>query len=94
MTKYLASEKGKNTLAKYRKSGKAKLAQEKFQRNSPLKYMLNRTRGSAKRRGLDFNLSEADFPILPEYCPVFGMKLKYPGNAQGLMIQPLHLLIG
>lgn len=83
MAKYLASEKGKKALAEYRKSGKAKIAQERFQRNNPLKYMLNRTRGSAKRRGLEFSLSEADFPVLPEYCPVFGMRLKYPGDTEG-----------
>lgn len=82
--KYIRSEKGQVVRAEYRASGKAQEAQKKFQRTQPLKYMLNRTRGSAKRRGLEFSLSEIDFPILPEFCPVFGIKLKYPGETSGM----------
>lgn len=79
--KYSKSERGREVREAYRASGKAQEAQKKFQRTQPLKYMLNRIRGSAKRRGLEFSLLETDFQTLPKYCPVLNIELKYPGEA-------------
>jgi hypothetical protein len=38
---------------------------------SPKQFIIYRTRGNAKIRGIEFNITEADLPAVPEYCPVF-----------------------
>ena len=44
----------------------------------PAQHFLNRARGNAKSRGLEFTLALKDIPAIPEYCPVFPwMKLIY-----------------
>lgn len=40
----------------------------------PERYILYRVRESAKRRGIEFNLDITDI-IIPEVCPVLGIKL-------------------
>jgi hypothetical protein len=35
------------------------------------KAVIYRTRGAAKARGIEFNLTEADIPDMPTHCPVF-----------------------
>lgn len=44
----------------------------------PEVFILYRTKGNAKVRGIEFSLTEADLPPIPEYCPVFPwIKLVY-----------------
>ena len=44
----------------------------------PEVFILYRTKGGAKVRGIEFSLTEADLPPIPEYCPVFPwIKLVY-----------------
>lgn len=38
---------------------------------NPKRYILKRVQASAKRRGLDFDLTEQDIPEIPDFCPVF-----------------------
>lgn len=41
---------------------------------NPLRYMLKGVKGRAKKRGIEFNITENDL-IWPEFCPVLGYKL-------------------
>jgi len=54
-------------------SARARRAREK----KPLKFILYRCRANAKTRGIEFNLKESDLPPIPEFCPIFGIKLTY-----------------
>lgn len=46
---------------------------------NPEKYLLMNPRNRAKKRGLDFTLTEADVKI-PSHCPVLGVKLEPVGS--------------
>lgn len=44
----------------------------------PKSFIIYRMRGNAKTRGIEFSLTEATLPSIPEYCPVFPwIKLVY-----------------
>lgn len=47
----------------------------RWRSKNPRKYILQNARGSAKQRGLYFDLKEEDI-IIPNKCPVFGMTLE------------------
>jgi len=38
--------------------------------------MVRRAKSRAKREGFDFNITEDDIKPLPEFCPVFGDRLR------------------
>ena len=37
----------------------------------PLTFIMYRARGNAKIRDIEFDITEADLPTIPEFCPVF-----------------------
>ncbi len=44
----------------------------------PKRHVIYRLRGNAKVRGIECDITEADLPEIPEYCPVFPwIKLVY-----------------
>lgn len=45
-------------------------------RNNPKKCLLRRAESGAKSRNLEFNLTEDDI-IVPEFCPLLGIKLEF-----------------
>lgn len=47
---------------------------ERVKCSSPEYKMLQRAKGRAKLKGLDFNLTISDI-IIPEYCPILGIEL-------------------
>jgi len=48
---------------------------------NPLQTILMGARGSAKKRKLKFELTEADLPPVPEFCPVFPwIRLEFGGG--------------
>jgi|ERR1035437_358752 hypothetical protein len=49
------------------------------QKKGPLGLLLHQIRRGAKARGLEFSITEADFPVLPTHCPVLGIELSYVG---------------
>jgi hypothetical protein len=53
-----------------------KIANNNFRINSPEKYMFKQSKAGAKKRGIPFELELSDI-IIPNVCPVLGMKLQY-----------------
>jgi hypothetical protein len=51
-----------------------------FRTNNPEKYLFKHAKKRARLKGLEFDLSEEDI-IIPEYCPVLGIKLKFGINS-------------
>lgn len=51
------------------------------------RFIIYRLRGSAKKRGIEFDITERDLPLVPEYCPVLPwIKLVYDvgkGRSEG-----------
>ncbi len=43
----------------------------KYRRARPKSYILHRTKGNAKVRGIPFSLTIKDIPDIPKFCPVF-----------------------
>lgn len=56
-------------------------------RKHPKRFIIYRLRGNAKVRGIECNITEADLPEIPEYCPVLPwIRLTYEvgnGHADG-----------
>tara|TARA_R110000868_G_scaffold233787_1_gene487510 strand:+ start:221 stop:739 length:519 start_codon:yes stop_codon:yes gene_type:complete len=52
-----------------------------WNRSNPEKRILMVCRKVAKERGLPFNLEESDI-IIPEFCPVLGIRLELPSKAR------------
>lgn len=49
---------------------------------NPAKYMWSQAKARAKEKGLEFNIEISDIEI-PEFCPVFGIKLEIGGHGRG-----------
>jgi len=47
-----------------------KMYLDQRRRDLPAQYILNRTKGGAKARGIEFKLELKDIPDTPEFCPV------------------------
>lgn len=60
---------------------------KKRRRSNPKQFIIYRLRGNAKKRGIEFKLTEATLPAIPEYCPVLSwIKLVYEvgkGTSEG-----------
>lgn len=61
---------------KYREDNKLKICKqrEEYRKNNPAKIVLTNAKANAKKRNLPFNLELEDI-IVPEFCPVLGVKL-------------------
>ena len=70
-------------LSKWRKEHPEKSAEyaRNWRRKNPVKYWLMTVRNGAKQRGLEFDITEEDISPLPEFCPVFKIKLDYSKGA-------------
>ena len=51
----------------------------KTRKENPVKWILYSAKARAKEKGWDFNLEESDI-IIPEYCPILGIKLSTLGG--------------
>jgi hypothetical protein len=58
------------------KNNKKKVEQQRIDRvrNNPVAYLLCLAKARARKKGLEYNLTEADV-VLPEVCPVLGISL-------------------
>jgi len=65
---------GVNDWCKVCRKPRAKASYEKWFSDNREKRMLSSARARARSRGLDFDL-ELDDIVIPEYCPVLGIKL-------------------
>jgi hypothetical protein len=65
--------------AKYYQKNKDRLKKEQYDRRrlSPIVYLLNAARARAKKQGIEFDITEEDFSVLPTLCPVLGIELVY-----------------
>jgi hypothetical protein len=53
---------------------KTRTADKARKTSNRLKYLLNSARRRAKRSGLEFSITEADFPPIGTHCPVLGIE--------------------
>lgn len=74
---------------KYREENREKIVKRKREAWSmlnPERKMYTQARNRAKRNGLDFNIEVSDI-IVPEYCPLLGIKL-FPGTKDNYRSSP------
>jgi len=66
---------------RYQRNHKPQLAvkQRRYYIDNPGVYLRNVCKSRAKKLGLEFNLEPEDF-IIPEFCPIFGVKLERGGK--------------
>lgn len=81
--RYNASEKGLACKARYRARHKAELSADQITRriNRPERRLLAIAKCRAKRQGIPFDITVEDI-IIPEYCPILGIKLEQ-GHGNG-----------
>jgi hypothetical protein len=48
----------------------------------PIDYLFRGARSRAKRKGIPFTIITADIPVLPEFCPVLGLRLQYGASGK------------
>ena len=61
----------------------AREACRNWKRNNPKAYLLSRTKASAQKRGIAFDLTADDLGVLPTHCPVLGFELLYGAVGAG-----------
>ena len=70
--------------AKYAKSEKGQITQEKYRRGkSRNKYLANLAIRRAKRKGLECNITHLDV-LIPEFCPLLNIKIEDDSDDQNL----------
>lgn len=72
MSKYGVSHK-ENPAEYVRVASKAR------RRANPIRYLVNQARYRAKKKGEEFTIDWQDLEV-PEFCPVFGIKLSFEGG--------------
>jgi hypothetical protein len=60
-----------------------KRAAEK-RRSDPHSKMFSAAKTRAKQLEVPFDLTIADLPIIPEYCPILGIKIEMPAYTEGI----------
>lgn len=73
-------DKRKKWLQEYRKKNPEKykynsLERKRQRRNNPIPYLIHGAKQRAKRLNIECTITKDDL-VLPEYCPVFGIKLE------------------
>lgn len=61
---------------------KQALASQRWRKNNPIASLLKNAKHRARVNHLDFDLRVEDIEK-PEYCPVLGLRLVYPGEGAG-----------
>lgn len=59
---------------------RVRATQQNWRQANPIKNALRRAKARAVKKGLEFNITEADFPTRPTHCPILGIELKYGGG--------------
>ena len=59
----------------------------KWREANPAKRLLYATKQSSKLKNLEHNIDESDL-ILPEYCPLLGIKIDYTAGTGKTMLKP------
>ena len=54
---------------------KAKKAQQRYRKETPLKYLYSLAKRRAKRKGQNFSISISDLGDIPKTCPLLGIKI-------------------
>ena len=57
-------------------------ASQRWRANNPIASLLKNARQRARRAGLEFSVAKADVDA-PDYCPILGLQLVYPGACNG-----------
>lgn len=65
----------------------AKARDIKWRENNPKKRLIFSTRQSAKLKNLEHNIDESDL-LLPEFCPLIGIKIDYSAGNGKTMQKP------
>jgi hypothetical protein len=76
-----------------KKWGSTSYHRRKSDPNNIIHFLLKNAKARAVKKGLDFNLTEEDI-ILPEYCPVLGVKLSKTGRRYGYSLDRIDPMKG
>ena len=67
---------GRQKLSVEDKKASLQLAQDKYRKHNPIKYMFSQTKRRATHRGQEFNIDLSDI-VIPEVCPLLGLTLDH-----------------
>jgi hypothetical protein len=75
-------ERVEGSFARWRKANPTTSAERRradiaWCKKHPVRYLLRGARARAKRKGIPFNLCEADLLPAPKWCPILGLRLIY-----------------
>jgi len=79
--KLAGTPKRKASAQRYNQSDKGKKAVKKYQGENREQVLLTRSRVKAREKGLDFDLELSDI-VIPEFCPVLGIRLDPAAEAR------------